>query len=145
MRRANPLLIPLATSVLLGLSACGESRDPVSPSFVPGGSCSVQVTYSGTKVLTVPHNTTNNVAGWFIKNTGTSAITLNSETRTKSGNVTATRYSAWVIYPHTLAAGTQIDADLFYDVGAAGSGTVGMKVFASCGTITLPNHLINIT
>jgi hypothetical protein len=134
-----------ATSVLLGLSACGESQTPVSPSLAEGSAgCSYRVLYANPKYLTVPRNSTNNVAAWFIQNRGTTGITFTNETHHKSGRVIATRRTGWAPYPYTLAPGSQIDADLFFDVGGAGSGTVGMTLSSSCGSITLPNHIVTV-
>jgi hypothetical protein len=144
MTRSTPFLAACAAAVLLGLSACaGESRDPLSPSLAAGSTCSYQITYENPKFLTVPHNSSS-WAGWFIKNTGTNGITFTGETRTRSGSVTGTGATNWVPYPYTLAAGSQIDADLTFTTGAPGSGTVGMTVASSCGSIVLPNHFVTV-
>jgi hypothetical protein len=37
--------------------------------------------------------------------------------------------------PGTIPAGYSLDADVTFDVGAAGTGTVGLSLDASCGTI----------
>jgi hypothetical protein len=144
MKRSISWLIPGAAAALLAVSACGdESRDPVSPSLAaaaPG--CSIQVTFPHSRFLTVPRNRVNLEATWFIKNTGTTTITLNSETRRRSGRVIATR--GVESYPYTMPPGWSFDTALLFDTGAAGSGTVGKTISASCGSINLPDYFVTV-
>jgi hypothetical protein len=92
----------------------------------------------------VSANTTNNDAQWFIKNTGSNSVTVNSQTLSKSGNVTAVHDGQWVGFPFTMAPGFQLDADVFFDVGSAGTGTVGLSVSTSCGTKVFPTYNVTI-
>jgi hypothetical protein len=144
MKSSTPLLIPCAAAALLALSSCGgESRDPMSPSLAaaaPG--CSVKVTYMQPKTRTVPRWTNNHEAAWQVQNTGTTTITLNSETRRRSGRVIATR--SFNTYPYTMPPGWGFDTGLLFDVGAVGTGTTGMTISANCGSINLPDYLINV-
>jgi hypothetical protein len=145
MKKSTSWLIPGAAAALLSLSSCGgESRDPVSPSLAaaaPG--CSVTVTYANPKTLNVPRNTANLEAAWFIRNTGATTITLTSETRRRSGRVIATHNVQG--YPYTMPPGWSFDTGLLFDTGAAGTGTTGMTITANCGSINLPDHLVNVT
>ena len=133
----------LALFGLLGLSGCGGQPDALSPSFATG-TCTLTFTHIGGKTLTVQANSVNNDAGWFIKNTGAVSATITGQTVSKSGNVTAVRPINWATFPYTLAVGGQIDADLFFDAGAPGTGNVGMTISTSWGSKVLPNHPVVI-
>jgi hypothetical protein len=149
MRRRTVSLIPMAASFLLVLSACDTAREPSSPSLaeVPGGgggSCNIQLAYLGNKILVVNRWTTNNNASWHIINNGSSAVTLSGQTLSKSGKVTAVRPNVWAPFPYSLPGGSRIDADLRFDVGGVGTGSVGMTVSSSCGSLVLPAHPVSV-
>ena len=140
-------LVSLTTSSLLLFAACDSSPEATNPSLaeVPGGgSCNVQLSYLGPKVLVVNRFTTNNNASWHIANNGSSGVTLRGQTLSKSGKVTAVRPNVWAPFPYTLPPGTMIDADLRFDVGGAGTGSVGMTVSSSCGSLVLPTHPVSV-
>lgn len=137
--------------------ACGTERSgPTGPETstknelsiqCTGGACqcNVALTRLSPNPQVVTHNTSGHNVSWHIINNGTSAITLTGETLTKKGNVTAVHSGNWAPFPHTLAAGSRIDADLTYDVGAAGSGSVSMNVSSTpCGTLSLPGYSVTI-
>jgi hypothetical protein len=144
MRKASQFL-PLVFGSLLFSGCGGGPPDALAPSLatVPSG-CSVTFTYIGSKVLTVPANSRNNDAGWFINNAGTTTVTITGQTVSKSGSVTAVRPINWATFPFTMDVGERIDADLFFDVGASGTGGVGMGISTSCGAKTLPAHVVSI-
>jgi hypothetical protein len=151
MRRSTGFLVPLAASCLVALTACDSNREPSSPSFaeIPGdgggtGGCNISLVHLGGKVLTVNRWTTNNNASWHIINNGSSAVTLTGQTLTKSGKVIAVRPNSWAPFPYNLAGGTRIDADLRFDVGGVGTGSVGMTVSSSCGNLVLPPHPVQV-
>jgi hypothetical protein len=144
MYRPTLSLSALAGFLMLTLSNCGEAPDSLSPSLATAPTCTMSFTYIGTKILTVKANSTNNDAGWFINNDGSNAITITGQTVTKSGNITAVRAINWAPFPYSLGAGSRIDADLFFDAGAPGNGSVGMTISTSCGTKTLPVHPVVI-
>ncbi|HEX5963038.1 MAG TPA: hypothetical protein VFY42_04905 [Gemmatimonadales bacterium] len=139
----NRLLLAFATSGSLAVAACDQSNEtPLRPSFVE--SCVVQITRPLANPLVVQDHTTDNNATWFIKNNGTGAVTLTGQILSKSGNVTAVHPNAWAGFPFNLAPGSQIDADLRFDTGNVGTGTVGMKVTSNCGTLTLKAYNVTI-
>jgi hypothetical protein len=138
------MLRAVAGSLALTLLSCDKAPDSLSPSLATAPSCTISFTYIGSKTLTVQANSKNNDAGWFINNDGTTAVTINGQTVSKSGNIAAVRAINWASFPATLGPGTRIDADLFFDAGAAGTGSVGMSITTSCGTKTLPIHPVVI-
>jgi hypothetical protein len=144
MRKSALFVVLLASSFLLVWSGCSKPEEPLNPSLATTASCNVTMTYLGTKTLIVSPNSTNNNASWHVNNNGTSAVTLNGQTLSKSGVVTAARTNVWAPFPYSLAAGSKIDADLRFDVGASGTGTVGMTVSSSCGSIVAPAHLVSV-
>ncbi len=137
----TPALAMLVASGL-ALGACG-SELPSGPEARPVDGtasalpCSVTTWRAFANPITVSHHTTNHIAVWFIKNTGTTAVTLTGQVAKKSGAVTAVRTTTWTSFPKTLAPGTQIDADVFFDVGAPGTGVVQLLVGNSCTGINL--------
>jgi hypothetical protein len=144
MRKAYAFLIPLSALLPLAWWACSKPEEPLSPSLATTASCNVTMTYLGTKVLTVSPNSTNNNASWNVNNNGTSAVTLTGQTLSKSGTVTEVLPNVWAPFPYSLAAGSKIDADLRFSVGASGTGSVGMTVSSSCGSIVAPVHPVVI-
>jgi hypothetical protein len=147
MRNARLLPIPLSAVLLLAWWGCSRPDKPdlpLSPSLAVTPTCNVTMTYLGPKGLTVGPNSANNNASWFVTNNGTSAATLTGQTLSKSGAVTAVRTNVWAPFPYSLAAGSRIDADLRFDVGASGTGSVGMTVSSSCGAIVAPAHPVTI-
>lgn len=144
MRKAYAFLVPLFALLPLAWWACSKPEEPLSPSLATTAACSVTMTYLGTKVLTVSANSTNNNASWHVNNNGTSAVTLTGQTLSRGGAVTAVDSNHWAPFPYSLAAGSKIDADLRFNVGASGTGTVGMTVSSSCGSIVAPAHPVVI-
>lgn len=144
MRRSARFLILGALPAGLSMTACDSARDALSPSLATAPSCTISFTYIGNKTLSVKANSTNNDAGWFINNDGGNAVTISGQSVSKSGNVTAVRAINWASFPTTLGPGSRIDADLFFDAGAAGTGGVGMTISTSCGTKSLPIHPVSI-
>jgi hypothetical protein len=138
-------LIPLASSFLMCLSACGESHEALEPSF---GSttlaCNLALTYTAGATLTVTANSTGNRAAWLIQNKGSRAVRLKGQTLSSSGAVTAVHPQSWAKFPYTLAAGAQITAALAFDVGSSGTGSVGLVVSSSCGSLVLPTESVNV-
>lgn len=141
-RKSLPALWAILAGSVVG---CQDETRPVSPdeSFGAKAVCNVTKSRFSPNPQHAPPNTANHDVAWLLHNNG-SAITLTGETRTSSGNITGTHHSIWVIYPYTLAAGGGIDADMLFDAGAAGSGTVGMTVHANCGNIILPSYSVLI-
>lgn len=135
--------LSLATAAALA-SACDGHRDALSPSTAVVPTCNVTMTYLGPKGLTVSPNSTNNTASWFVNNNGTSAVTLTGQTVSRSGSVTAVRTTSWTRFPTSLDAGSRIDADVLFDVGASGTGSVGMTVSTNCGSVVAPAHLVSV-
>jgi hypothetical protein len=143
-REAEMRTVALAMLVATGLAVAACDNDPPSgpearpvdgsASAVP---CAVSTRRAFTNPITVSRNTTNHVAAWFIKNTGTTAVTLSSQVGKRSGAVTAVRTTTWTSFPRTLAPGEQIDADVFFDVGGPGTGIVQLLVGNSCTGINL--------
>jgi len=135
----------LALAAALSSTACNERVDPpTSPQYALLPGCNVTLTRLSPNPQVVTHNTTGHVTSWHIRNNATTAITLTGQTLKKTGNVTAVHPDNWVNFPYTLAAGSLIDADLTYDVGAVGNGSVSMTVSASCGSFALPGYSVTI-
>lgn len=142
MRRT---MAPWAVLLLLGPSACGEGSEMLSPSFgASSQGCALTLTSVGGGSVGVAANSIDNRASWTIQNKGKSAVRLKGQVVSKSGAVTAVRPLAWVTFPYSLAGGAQVAAALSFDVGASGSGTVGMSVTANCGTVGLPQQSITV-
>ena len=145
MRHRIRFIALSACSFLMTSWGCTQLDQALSPSRATATTCSVKLSYLGSKFITVVHNSTNNNASWQITNTGTTAITLTGQTLSKSGNVTAVHPNVWAPFPYSLLPGHTIDSDLRFDVGAAGSGSVGMTVSSGCGSLVLPAHPVTIT
>jgi hypothetical protein len=138
-------LIPVMSLWILGLSACAGSPDALAPSFGAGSqSCNLALSYSGTGTLTPDANSAGNRATWLIQNKGTRAVRLKDQILSSSGAVTAVHAEAWVRFPYNLAAGAQVTSSLSFDVGASGTGTVGMTVSSGCGSLVLPGQSVTI-
>lgn len=144
MRKPTRLTSLLAASLAIAWWGCSKPDEPLSPSFATTAACNVTVTYLGPKTLAVSPNSSNNNASWHINNNGSSAVSLTGQTLSKSGAVTAVKTNIWAVFPYSLAAGSKIDADLRFDVGASGTGSVGMTVSSSCGSLVAPAHLVTI-
>jgi hypothetical protein len=123
---------------VLSLGALGFSAPHKAPE-----ACNVTLTYLGPKNITVGTYTSGNTASWQIANNG-AAFTISSQTPTSSGAITGTTSNLWFSIPGTFPASFGTDADISFDVGAAGTGSVGLTLDASCGTITFPNHPVTI-
>ena len=146
--RSEGVVAAVAACVVLGSMACRSSEEspqaPLEPSFAVG-SCAVSWTFIGTRTISVAANSTNNYAEWFLKNTGTSSLTLISDTPTKSGTgVAAVRKLGWTNFPFTLPPGQQIDAGVLFDAAASGTGAVGLTVATNCANYSAPNHLVTL-
>ena len=136
LRLAGGTLL-LALFALFGATACeNAAEESAFKASAITSTCSWTLTRAGPKFLVVAANSTDNNASWFIKNTGTVGISINSESRSFTPNVTATYPGGWAPLPYTLAPGSQIDADLRFDVGATDSGTdqVTLTINTSCGS-----------
>jgi hypothetical protein len=125
----------------LALAAC-NNETPSGPEVGPvDGNASLACGVTGVRFfsnpITVSRNTTNHIAAWSIRNTGTTNVVLQAQQASRSGRVTAVRTTTWTSFPRTLAPGERIDADVFFDVGAAGTGVVTLKVFNSCAGLIL--------
>lgn len=125
----------MASAACSGLPSDPEAR-PIDgiASVLP---CNITTTRMLANPRVVPHNTTGHLAAWFIKNTGTTAVTLTGQVGKKTGRVTAVHTTTWTSFPRTLVPGEMIDADVFFDVGAAGTGVVQLLVANSCTAINL--------
>ena len=143
MRRTTAL-IPLVASSLFGTWSCSKPDEALNPSLdVTPSSCPLQVTAEPPVTITVAPNSTNNSASWYIKNNGSSAVTITSQTLPiAKPPITAIRKTTWITFPYSLAGGSLIDADLVFDVGAGGSGTLGGLTIGTspCGSTVLPSR-----
>jgi len=116
---SNGVTTTLLAAALLGPSgaASSSSGPPSRPAFlVPG----VQVTPDGSSTATRTPLTNNYTATFTVKNTLTSTATF-ALTRESSANVTTTGQDYTSV---TLAPQATINVNVYYNVGAAGSGYV---------------------
>lgn len=133
---------------LLGLTAVGlllAARPPQRPTYLvelaPGQSvtlakCFVSVTRAQSDPMAVSANSSGNDATWFVQSTNGSSISVTASTLVIGGQVTGGSVPPW---GNVIPAGPPqtVDIDALFNVGAAGSGTVGIDLAASCGTIAL--------
>lgn len=147
MRNTRAYLIPLGCALALTVVTCTKPEEPLEPSFAVS-SCVLTLTQAQTNPLTVPANSTWNQASWFIKNTGTGAVSLTGQqlSAVPKPPITAVRLIAWTSFPTSLAPGEQIDAEIAFDVGASGTGSVGLTVKTSCaGDKALPAYSVAVS
>jgi hypothetical protein len=139
MRRSPLLLVAL-------LAACAPdgtdlATGPTDGPMLSPGTCSFSVTRTSPDTLVASANTTDNVGGsWFLLKTSSAGVTLLSQTLSGGGQVTAVNPTTWTNFPQALPAQPQtIDADMFYNTGSAGTGSIGMSLKYKCsdGTDTL--------
>ncbi len=139
------LILSIATlSTALTIAVLSGAPESAPPADKPAPPCNPALSRAMSNPLVVTNNTSDNGASWFIKNNGTSALTLTGQSASRTGNVTSVTANNWVPFPYALAAGAQIDADVLFDVGAAGTGTVSLSVSSSCGTLSLPTFSVTI-
>ena len=147
MRNTSAYLIPLGCALALTIVTCTKPEEPLEPSFAVS-SCVLTLTQAQTNPRTVPANSTWNQASWFIKNTGTGTVSLTGQqlSAVPKPPITAVRLIAWTSFPMSLAPGEQIDAEVAFDVGASGTGSVGLTVKTSCaGDKALPAYSVAVS
>jgi hypothetical protein len=81
---------------------------------------------------------------WQIKNTGSVNLSITNDIPNKDGHIASVSKDAWVIFPHTLTPMSTIDADVSYNTGAVGSGSVGDSIVTNCGTKAGVTFLVTI-
>jgi hypothetical protein len=134
MRKLPLLAIALAAMSTLAFRPAEPARE----------ACNVTLTRLQPTNQTVATFQTGLTASWHIKNNSATSFTISSQTPTSTGAITGTTANAWITIPGTFPGSFLVDADMNYDTGAAGSGTVGLTLNASCGSIVFPAYNITI-
>lgn len=133
----------LAAGALLILVSC--STDVDEPGMAPAVSavCPITVKKAGINPA-VPAFTSGHTRSWFYFNSSSSNISIGTKTCVKTGNITTCTANNFGSY---VPANGQIDGDVTFSVGAAGSGTVALWVSlgAPCNsTLKAPAWTITI-
>lgn len=95
--------------------------------------CSISVTQVTSNGVNFPTYTTDNEVSFYVKNTGTVSVTITSESGTSSSGLIVTGTAG--AGGNTLPPGGQIDAQVYFDTGAATSlQWVEYTATPSCGS-----------
>ena len=125
------LLLALAACADGGPARLGDESGGPGPELSPG-TCGINVSKGFSDPISADANTSQNSNDtWFLSRSNGVGVTIVGDSGYHSGQVTSTSYSAWISFPHTLPS-PQVDADVLYSTGSAGSGTVGLVVFFVC-------------
>ncbi len=114
----------LASGALMILMSCSTHDD--EPGLAPSAAavCPITVQKAGTNPA-VPAFSSNHGRSWFYFNSSSSNVAIGTKTCVKSGNITTCTAPNFGSY---VPANGQIDGDVLFSAGAAGTGTVALWV-----------------
>jgi hypothetical protein len=114
----------MAAGALLILISCSTHDE--EPGMAPSASvvCPITVQKAGVNPA-VPAFSSGHTRSWFYFNSSPTNVTIGNKLCVKSGNITTCTANNFGSY---VPANGQIDGDVTFSVGAAGSGTVSLWV-----------------
>jgi hypothetical protein len=121
----------LTMGALLALSSCTSGDSVTGVSNPMSIACPVTMTQFSASTHVAPHS--GGFASWFLKNSSASNITITGTSCVKTGNIATCTPNSFGAY---VPANSQIDGDVNFTTGAAGTGTVALRVTlgAPCGS-----------
>src|SRR2546422_3850155 len=118
-----------AFAAAAALTACDETRPPLSPTESITSNCGASLTRLQSNPLIVAAHGSG-LARWSLNNTGLQTITATSQSQVHKGEVTSV--TSETDYPLTIPVGESRTIFVGFQTGSSGTGSVLVSVVNSC-------------
>jgi hypothetical protein len=118
-----------AFAAAAALTACNDTRPPLSPTESITSNCGVSLTRLQSNPLVVAAHSSG-LARWSLNNTGLQTVTATSQSQVHKGQVTSV--TSQTDYPVTVPVGESRTIAVGFGTGSSGTGSVLVAVTNSC-------------